>query len=77
MATDCIPQLAFKFDKLVVAKFDAEHASTDGGAVLLKAVDRRLGVTATVARCLRDPRQPGKVRHEILELPPSMAMGRY
>jgi hypothetical protein len=25
-------------------------------------------VTATVARCLRDPRQPGKVQHEILEL---------
>jgi len=68
MATDCIPQLAFKFDKLVVAKFDAEHASSDGGAVLLKAVDRRLGVTATVARCLRDPRQPGKVQHDVLEL---------
>jgi len=68
MATDCIPQLAFKFDKRVVAKFDAEHASSDGGAVLLKAVDRRLGVTATVARCLRDPRQPGKVQHDVLEL---------
>jgi len=68
MATACIPQLAFKFDKLVVAKFDAEHASSDGGAVLLKAVDRQLGVTATVARCLRDPRQPGKVQHELLEL---------
>jgi hypothetical protein len=68
MATDCIPQLAFKFDKLVVAKFDAEHASSDGGAVLLKAVDRQLGVTATVARCLRDPRQPGKVQHDVLEL---------
>ena len=68
MATDCIPQLAFKFDKLVVAKFDAEHASSDGGAVLLKAVDRQLGVTATVARCLRDPRHPGKVQHDLLEL---------
>jgi hypothetical protein len=68
MATDCIPQLAFKFDKLVVAKFDAEHASSDGGAVLLKAVDRQLGVTATVARCLRDPRQSGKVQHAVLEL---------
>jgi hypothetical protein len=68
MATDCIPQLAFKFDKLVVAKFDAEHASSDGGAVLLKAVDRQLGVTATIARCLRDPRQPGKVQHAVREL---------
>jgi hypothetical protein len=68
MATDCIAQLGFKFDKLVVAKFDAEHASADGGAVLLKAVDRQLGVTAAVARCLRDRRQPGKVQHDRLEL---------
>jgi hypothetical protein len=68
MATDCIPQLRFKFDKLVVARFDAEHASADGGAVLLKALDRRLGVTEAVAGCLRDRRQPGKVRHELVEL---------
>ena len=40
MATDCITQVAFKFEKRIVAKFDAEHTSTDGGAVLLKALDR-------------------------------------
>jgi hypothetical protein len=68
MATDCIPQLSFKFDKRVVAKFDAEYASADGGAVLLKAVDGELGVTATVAGCLRDRRQCGKVQHDVLEL---------
>ena len=68
MATDCIPQLSFQFDKLVVVKFDAEHASSDGGAVLLKALDRQWGVTETVARCLRDRRQPGKVQHDVVEL---------
>jgi hypothetical protein len=68
MATHCIPQLRFKFDKLVVAKFDAQYASADGGAVLLKAIDRQLGVTATVAGCLRDRRQRGKVQHDVLEL---------
>jgi hypothetical protein len=68
MATDCIPQLSFKFDKHVVAKFDAEYASADGGAVLLKAVDGALGVTAMVAGCLRDRRQRGKVQHDVLEL---------
>ena len=60
MATDCIPQVAFEFEKQVVVKFDAEHTSTDGGAVLLKALDRQLGVTEAVASCLRDWRQ----RHE-------------
>ena len=68
MATDCIPQLRFKFDKLVVARFDAEHASSDGGMVLLKAVDQQLGVTEAVASCLRDGRQPGKVQHELVDL---------
>jgi hypothetical protein len=68
MATDCRPQLSFKFDKRVVAKFDTEHASSDGGAVLLKAIDEQLGVTATVAGCLRDQRQRGKVQHDVLEL---------
>jgi hypothetical protein len=68
VATDCIPQVAFEFDKRVVAKFDAEHTSTDGGAVLLKALDRDLGVTEAVASCLRDQRQPGKIQHELREL---------
>src|SRR5262245_13965049 len=68
MATDFIPQLRFKFDKLVVARFDAEHTSSDGGMVLLKAIDQQLGVTEAVASCLRDQRQPGKVQHELVDL---------
>ena len=34
--------------------------ASDGGAVLLKAVDRQLGVTAAVARCLRDRGSPAR-----------------
>jgi DDE family transposase len=68
MATDCIAQIALEFDKRVVVKFDAAHTSSDGGAVLLKALDERLGVTAAVASCLRDRRQPGKIEHDALEL---------
>ena len=52
----------------MVAKLDAEYARSDGGAVLLKAIDRPLGVTATVAGCLRDCRQRGEVQHDVLEL---------
>src|SRR5262245_26158548 len=68
MDTDCITQLRFKFDQRVVARFDTEHASADGGALLLKALDAQLGVTATVAGCLRDRRQRGKIQHDVLEL---------
>src|SRR5262249_57076565 len=65
---DCISQLRFKFDKLVVVRRDAEQASADGGMVLLKAVDQQLGLTAAVASCLRDGRQPGKVEHDLVDL---------
>lgn len=56
------------FDRPVVAKFDERQGSSDGGAILLKAADRRLGLTAALAACLEDERQPGKVRHELQEL---------
>lgn len=54
--------------KQVVAKFDQEHSSSDGGALLLKALDDRLELSERLAACIDDPRQPGKVRHEIQEL---------
>ena len=63
MATDCIPQLTLKFQqkmKPVVACFDTEHASTDGGALLLKALDERLALTEDVAACLPDRRDPAE-----------------
>ncbi|HEV2729844.1 MAG TPA: IS1380 family transposase [Terriglobales bacterium] len=56
------------FDRPVVAKFDEQQGSSDGGAVLLKAADRRLALTEALAACLQDNRQPGKVRHELQEL---------
>jgi hypothetical protein len=71
MATDCITQVSFGFQGLpqpVVARFDQAHASSDGGAVLLKALDDRLGLTERLAASLTDRRQVGKVEHELIEL---------
>jgi hypothetical protein len=71
MATDCIAQLTFRFQqnsKPIVAAFDMAQASSDGGAVLLKAIDHRLGLTERLAVCASEWRQPGKVQHSILEL---------
>ena len=71
MATPCIAQTAFRFQrnsKLVVARFDTPHASSDGGAVLLKAIDAQIRLSERLVRCLRDRRQPSKVQHSLVDL---------
>jgi len=71
MATACIPQITFGFEpkgKPIVAAFDQPHASSDGGAVLLKSLDTQLQLTKRLAGCLADARQPGKIQHQALEL---------
>jgi len=56
------------FGKPLLAQFDQHHGSSDGGAVLLKAADRRLGLIDALADCLLDVRQSGKVVHGVREL---------
>ena len=56
------------FSRPLVATFDQAHASSDGGAILLKAADARYGLIEGFARCLVEDRQPGKVRHALTDL---------
>jgi hypothetical protein len=56
------------FHKAVLATFDQPHASSDGGAPLLKAADRRLGLVAALTAELTDSRVPSKVTHTIGDL---------
>jgi hypothetical protein len=50
------------FSKPVTVSFDQPDSSSDGGAILLKAIDNHLCLTDRIARCIRDSRQgkPGK-----------------
>jgi len=68
---DTIPQTVLfpdLFNKPLIATFDQPHASSDGGAVLLKAAEARYGVIDGFAQCLVDDRQAGKVRHTLGDL---------
>ncbi len=56
------------FSKPVVAQFDQYHGSSDGGAILLKAADNRMGLTQRLTDCIDDQRDPFKVTHHIREL---------
>jgi len=57
-----------QFDKPLVARFDQEHASSDGGALLLKAADRRLGLIDALSDSLPDERESGKIKHGLADL---------
>ena len=56
------------FRKPVVAQFDQREGSSDGGALLLKAADRRYGLLDELTAGLREQRQAGKVDHGLREL---------
>ena len=44
-------------------RFDGGDVSSDGGLLLLRQVERRLGLLKPVAQVLPDPRNPWLVQH--------------
>jgi hypothetical protein len=55
-------------DKPVLAAFDEPHTSSDGGAILLKAIDRKLKLTDALTASVRDARDEAKVQHTLRDL---------
>ncbi|MCE7895048.1 MAG: IS1380 family transposase [Sorangiineae bacterium PRO1] len=68
-ATDCLPQLRFGFhpQRHLDLDFEAPHSSSDGGLLLLRQLDERLGFLPRLAALLPDARQQAKVVHSRLE----------
>ena len=54
--------------KPVHVRFDEQHSTSDGGALLLKVADQKYNLTQRMARCLADDREPGKVQHSLVDL---------
>jgi len=54
--------------RAVAVEFDQQHGSSDGGAILLKACDERLGLTERLIGSIDDRRQAGKIRHAVGDL---------
>jgi len=55
-------------DRPLIATFDQPHASSDGGAVLLKAADRQLGLLAALTATVPDARASTRVTHGVGDL---------
>ena len=66
-ATECLlfPEI---FAKPIRMEFDQRQGSSDGGAVLLKAAERRYGLISSMVDCLFDGRQAAKVDHPLKDL---------
>jgi hypothetical protein len=56
------------FSRQVVAQFDGGQLSTEGGAVLLRATDRKIGLLRRVVRCFTDGRAPERIEHTLGEM---------
>ena len=71
MITECTPsQLEFGFHgrRRVTACFDGGRLTTEGGGLLLREADARIGLLERMACCFRDYRNPSAVEHTVREL---------
>src|SRR5215831_19892484 len=50
------------------ADFDGGALSSDFGALLLRGIDRRIGLTARLAAAVRDKRHPSYIDHPLRDL---------
>jgi len=56
------------FSRQVSAKFSERQLSTEGGALLLRETDRKIGLLTRVRKCFSDYRNPIFIQHELSEL---------
>jgi hypothetical protein len=66
MTTDCNPkQVEFEGfgSRKVVGSFDGGALTSDAGALLLREVDKAIGLSHAVAQCFRDTRNQDRVLH--------------
>ena len=69
--TNCTPA-QIEFPPLKRRKIDAQFSggaiTSDGGVLLLRAVDRQLGLTERIAAQIPDARDPDRVQHQVVDL---------
>ena len=69
--TECT-QSSFEFagawSRSVVARFDGGKITSDVGGLLLREVDRRMGLLSRLSECFLDGREQSRVRHSVREM---------
>jgi hypothetical protein len=76
--TECTPeQLEFAAlgRRQIVAKFDGGAISSNGGALLLRTTDQRIGLIRSMAHCFQDYRDADRIEHSVETLLRQRVMG--
>ena len=69
--TECTQErfgFAEHFSRSVMAEFEGDRISSDGGALLLRETERRLGIVSRLAGCFGDLRDASRVEHSVEEM---------
>src|SRR3954469_11375475 len=54
--------------KGVRVAFDGGRLTSDAGVPMLAEIEHQLGIAERLARCVEDPRSPGRVHHTLAEM---------
>jgi len=71
LMTECsqeVFQFAPHFSRRVECGFTAGRVSSDGGALLLRQTERKIGLVDRLASCFIDKRRPDRVKHRVGEM---------
>jgi hypothetical protein len=66
--TGILPGLPAVAGKPVHVGFDGGRLTSDGGILLLAAIEQRLKIAERLAACIKDPRDPDRVVHQFAEM---------
>jgi hypothetical protein len=63
--------------KKVTAAFDGGRMTSDGGVMLLSAIETRLDIAARPASLIADPRRPALVTHSVADCLSSQHLAQF
>ena len=66
--TACLPGLSPVENKELCVRFDGGRLSSDGGVLVLREIEKRLGRAARLAGCLSDARDPASTTHSYADM---------
>ncbi len=59
---------ASHYSRKVIAEFEDNRLTSDGGSLLLRQADRKVGLLRRLVGCFQDKRDPERIEHGLQEM---------